>query len=86
MFNNIFTKKDTVADAVSKVILEDNKDEHFGKQSQKMQDAINLHLRKGKSYDEAVAAAKKHVKESWDDDEDDDVKRADAEQIGRAHV
>jgi len=80
MFNSIFTKKDPVADVVSKIIEEGNvNDDHFSKQSQKMQDAINLHLRKGKNYDDAVAAAKKHVKESWDDDEDDDVKRADAE-------
>ena len=38
-------------------------DAHFAKQSKKMQDAINLHLRKGKSYKDAVAAAKVHVKE-----------------------
>lgn len=38
-------------------------DTHFSKQSKPMQDAINLHLRKGKSYKEACAAAKVHVKE-----------------------
>ena len=80
MFNSIFTKKDPVADVVSKIIEEGNaNDDHFSKQSQKMQEAINLHLRKGKNYDDAVTSAKKQVKESWDDDEDDDVKRADAE-------
>lgn len=38
-------------------------DAHFAKQTPQMQTAINLHLRKGKSYSDAVAAAKKHVKE-----------------------
>jgi hypothetical protein len=38
-------------------------DDHFAKQSPKMQTAINLHLRKGKSYKDAVSAAKVHVKE-----------------------
>ncbi len=38
-------------------------DDHFSKQSPKMQTAINLHLRKGKSYKDAVSAAKVHVKE-----------------------
>ena len=38
-------------------------DAHFEKQSKKMQDAINLHLRKGKTYSDAVKAAKVHVKE-----------------------
>jgi len=42
---------------------ETDRDKHFGAQSQKMQDAINLHLRKGKNYDDAVKAAKEHVKE-----------------------
>ena len=41
----------------------ESNDTHFAKQSKKMQDAINLHLRKGKSYKEAVAASKVHVKE-----------------------
>jgi hypothetical protein len=41
----------------------DEDDKHFEKQSKKMQDAINLHLRKGKSYADAVKAAKVHVKE-----------------------
>lgn len=45
----------------SKEIKED--DAHFEKQSKKMQDAINLHLRKGKSYADAAKAAKVHVKE-----------------------
>ena len=40
-------------------------DKHYAKQSKKMQDAINLHLRKGKSYWEAVRASKVHVKEGW---------------------
>jgi hypothetical protein len=43
--------------------------EHFASQSPKMQDAINLHLRKGKSYQDAVEAAKKHVKEEVELDE-----------------
>lgn len=47
-------------------INEEDRDAHFAKQSKKMQDAINLHLRRGKSYDEAVKAAKKHVKEEQD--------------------
>lgn len=42
-------------------------DAHFEKQSPKMQTAINHHLRKGKSYQEAVAAAQKHVKEEVED-------------------
>jgi hypothetical protein len=41
----------------------DEDDKHFEKQSKKMQDAINLHLRRGKSYADAVKAAKVHVKE-----------------------
>lgn len=44
-------------------IAESADDEHYAKQSQKMKDAINLHLRKGKSYKDAVKAAKVHVKE-----------------------
>jgi hypothetical protein len=44
---------------------ETDDDKHFEAQSEKMQTAINLHLRKGKSYKEAVAAAKKHVKEEY---------------------
>jgi hypothetical protein len=40
-----------------------SEDAHFAKQSKKMQDAINLHLRKGKTYSDAVKAAKVHVKE-----------------------
>lgn len=38
-------------------------DEHYDKQTPKMQDAINRHLRTGKSYKDAVTAASKHVKE-----------------------
>ena len=38
-------------------------DKHFEKQSKKMQNAINLHLRKGKDYAGAVKAAKVYVKE-----------------------
>lgn len=49
----------------SKEIKED--DAHFEKQSKKMQDAINLHLRKGKSYADAAKAAKVHVKEIAND-------------------
>jgi hypothetical protein len=44
-------------------------DAHFEKQSKKMQDAINLHLRKGKTYSDAVKAAKVHVKEEVELDE-----------------
>lgn len=40
-------------------------DAHFKKQSQKMQDAINLHLRKGNSYWDSYRKAKVHVKEGW---------------------
>lgn len=40
-------------------------DKHYDKQSQKMKDAINLHLRKGKTYRDAVRSAKVHVKEGW---------------------
>jgi hypothetical protein len=41
-------------------------DAHFNQQSKKMQDAINMHLRNGKDYPEAVKAAKVHVKEETD--------------------
>ena len=58
------------AEIKTKVIDEENIDEaekdpdkHFSAQSKPMQDAINLHLRKGKSYWEAHRAAKVHVKE-----------------------
>lgn len=44
-------------------IEEETDDEHYEKQSPKMKDAINLHLRKGKSYRDAVKAARVHVKE-----------------------
>ena len=46
---------------------EETDDQHYAKQSKPMQDAINLHLRKGKSYKDAVAAAQKHVKEDLDE-------------------
>jgi hypothetical protein len=46
-----------------KKLDEAKEDKHFSKQSKAMQTAINNHLRKGKSYKEAVAAAKQHVKE-----------------------
>jgi hypothetical protein len=39
-------------------------DAHFAQQSKKMQDAINMHLRKGKSYADAAKAAKMYVKEA----------------------
>lgn len=42
-------------------------DAHYEKQSPKMKDAINMHLRKGKSYKDAAAAAKMHVKEDLDE-------------------
>lgn len=42
-------------------------DAHYEKQSPKMKDAINMHLRKGKSYKDAYAAAKTHVKEDLDE-------------------
>jgi hypothetical protein len=38
-------------------------DKHFKKQSPKMQDAINLHLRRGLDYLSAVKSARKHIKE-----------------------
>lgn len=47
----------------SEYLKEASDDAHFARQSPKMQSAINLHLRKGKSYKDAVAAAQKHVKE-----------------------
>jgi hypothetical protein len=42
---------------------EKDKDKHFSSQPKKMQDAINMHLRKGKDYWSAVRASKVHVKE-----------------------
>jgi hypothetical protein len=44
-------------------VSEEANDAHYSKQSQKMKDAINYHLRKGKGYKDAVEAAKKYVKE-----------------------
>ncbi len=57
------SKKMAIATATAKKVAEETDDEHYAKQSKPMQTAINLHLRKGKSYKEAVAAAQKHVKE-----------------------
>ncbi len=54
---------DDMKKAGKKPMKEETDDQHFARQSQKMQDAINMHLRKGKGYKEAVAAAQKHVKE-----------------------
>ena len=48
-------------------------DKHFAQQSKKMQDAINMHLRRGKTYKDAVAAAKKHVREGVEVTEADDA-------------
>jgi len=45
------------------VVPKDSKDDHFAKQSQKMRDAINNHLRKGHSYENASKLAKQNVKE-----------------------
>ena len=56
-----------ISNAVVSEEMGDKDSEHFAKQSQKMQDAINLHLRKGKSYEQAVAAARVHVKEDLDE-------------------
>lgn len=42
---------------------ESAEDKHFAKQSQKMQDAINSHLRRGKDYKTAVKHAQQHVNE-----------------------
>ena len=44
-------------------IGESAEDKHFAKQSQKMQDAINSHLRRGKDYKTAVKHAQQHVNE-----------------------
>ena len=55
-------------------INEGSDDQHFSKQTPKMQTAINLHLRKGKSYKDAVAAASKHVKE--DVEQIDELKKS----------
>jgi hypothetical protein len=72
---------------------EANKDAHFAKQSQKMQDAINMHLRKGKTYADAVKAAKVHVKEETELDEarrgrprKDGTKPEGDEEGGREHI
>jgi len=57
-----------ITDRKLKEANDENFDDHFEKQPKKMQDAINLHLRKGKSYKEAVASAKVHVKEEQIDE------------------
>jgi hypothetical protein len=49
---------------------ESAEDKHFEKQSPKMQNAINLHLRKGLDYTSAVKAASKHVKEEAEEIEE----------------
>ena len=56
-------KSDLEVLRTKKLKEEVDNDTHFNKQSKAMQDAINLHLRKGKSYNDAVAASKVHVKE-----------------------
>ena len=53
-------KSNTVVTSVKEAAPQD---EHFAKQSQKMRDAINTHLRRGHSYENAVKLAKRHVKE-----------------------
>lgn len=58
----LLRKKKKVAEEVED-LDEAAKDKHFEKQSPKMQNAINLHLRKGLDYTSAVKAAAKHVKE-----------------------
>jgi hypothetical protein len=57
-------KKEPMKQAAKQVKEDDDK--HFAQQSKKMQDAINLHLRRGKSYADAVKASKVHVKEVAD--------------------
>jgi hypothetical protein len=49
-------------------LMKRENDKHFEKQTPKMQTAINLHLRKGKSYADAAKAAKVHVKEETIDE------------------
>jgi hypothetical protein len=56
---HLLRKKKKVAEDLD----ESAEDKHFEKQSPKMQNAINLHLRKGLDYTSAVKAAAKHVKE-----------------------
>jgi hypothetical protein len=59
---HLLRKKKKVAEETED-LDEAAKDKHFEKQSPKMQNAINLHLRKGLDYTSAVKAAAKHVKE-----------------------
>ena len=63
-------------------------DADFNQQSKKMQDAINLHLRNGKDYAEAVKAAKVHVKEAHSSDSIGDHKglKAYANSLGPKHI
>jgi len=65
---------------------EQTDDEHFSKQSQKMKDAINLHLRKGKDYKGAVEAAKKHVKEEVNEDWQDVNRKDKTDGLSQAAV
>jgi hypothetical protein len=66
-----------VMKAGKKFRSEETDDQHYNQQSQKMKDAINLHLRKGKSYKDAIAAAKVHVKEETElDEETEEQKKA----------
>jgi len=63
---HLLRKKKKVAEEaedLDEAALKQAEDRHFEKQSPKMQAAINLHLRKGKDYQDAVAAARRHVKE-----------------------
>jgi hypothetical protein len=59
---HLLRKKKKVAEEAED-LDESAEDKHFEKQSPKMQNAINLHLRKGHDYASAVKAAAKHVKE-----------------------
>jgi hypothetical protein len=63
-----FVGKPRVPATTEEVELDED-DKHFEKQTPKMQTAINMHLRKGKSYLDAVKAAKVHVKEEVELDE-----------------
>jgi hypothetical protein len=71
MFAKSWKRRENMGKAVDRLakeeveqeVFESADDKHFSSQSKKMQDAINLHLRKGKSYKDAVLAAKVHVKE-----------------------
>jgi hypothetical protein len=62
----LHNRRKAVKHAMAKKMKESAEDEHFAKQSQKMQDAINSHLRRGKDYKTAVKHAQQHVSESLD--------------------